>query len=434
MSKVSIAAQPGIAEAADRDWAVVAASAVGLILSLGTLLLYTFGVFAGPLTREFGWTRTQASGALAVSQYTFALCAPAWGLLIDRFGPRPVVVFSVFGMSTVVASLSLLTPNLWHYYLAFAAASFLAGAASPIGYSAVIVRKFERHLGLALGLALMGVGIGAATLPPLAQFLVTRLGWREAFAVLGALTLAVTLPAALVATRGARGPALRAAASGHAERKPLLSFIGTRAFVVMCVIFLLLGIISIGGLANLVPIMVSRGFSPAEAAQVAGMTGIATIAGRGGIGFVLDRVYAPFVVCAISLLAMASFLLIAYSTGVAPAYLAAALLGMVVGAEVDFTAFFVRRYFGRDTFGQLYGLTFGVFIVGSGTGPVLMSASFDRFGTYQAGALLFAAASAAVALLTFAMPAYAAPGSRAGGPAPTASIHAKHRGAATPET
>lgn len=411
MSKVSIMTQPGVAEATDREWAVVAASAVGLILSLGTLLLYTFGVFAGPLTREFGWTRTQASGALAVSQYTFALCAPAWGLLIDRFGPRPVVVFSVFGMSAVVASLSLLTPNLWHYYLTFAAASFLAGAASPIGYSAVIVRKFERHLGLALGLTLMGVGIGAATLPPLAQFLVVRLGWREAFAVLGALTLAITLPAALVATRGTRRPALRAAASG-ADRKPVLPFIMTRAFVVMCVIFLLLGIISIGGLANLVPIMVGRGFSLAEAAQVAAVTGIATIAGRGGIGFVLDRVYAPYVVCAISLLAMASFLLIAYSTGVALAYLAAALLGMVVGAEVDFTAFFVRRYFGRDVFGQLYGLTFGVFIVGSGTGPVLMSASFDRFGTYQVGALLFAAASVAVALLTFAMPAYAASGSR----------------------
>ena len=90
MSKASIMAQPDVAEATDRDWVVVAVSAIGLILSLGTLLLYTFGVFAGPLIREFGWTRTQASGALAVSQYTVALCAPAWGLLIDRFGPRPL--------------------------------------------------------------------------------------------------------------------------------------------------------------------------------------------------------------------------------------------------------------------------------------------------------------------------------------------------------
>lgn len=112
MSNVSVTAQPGDAEAMDREWAVVAASAVGLILSLGTLLLYTFGVFAGPLIKEFGWTRTQASFALTVSQYTFAFCAPAWGLLIDRFGPRPVIVFSVFGMSAVVASLALLTPSL----------------------------------------------------------------------------------------------------------------------------------------------------------------------------------------------------------------------------------------------------------------------------------------------------------------------------------
>ena len=77
---------------------------------------------------------------------------------------------------------------------------------------------------------------------------------------------------------------------------------------------------------------------------------------------------------------------------------------------VDFTAFVVRRYVGQDVVGRLYGVTYGLFIVGSGTGPVLMSTSFDRFGTYATGALVFAAASVGVALLTFAMPAYAAPG------------------------
>jgi len=407
MTSASAAIQSGHAEPPDREWAIVAASAIGLLLSVGTLLLYTFGVFAGPLSKEFGWGRTQVSGALAVSQYTLAFCAPFWGLMIDRFGPRPILVSSVLGLSALVASLALLTPHLWHYYLVFAAVSFLAGGASPIGYSAILVRKFERHLGLALGLALMGVGLGAAILPPLAQALVGRLGWREAYAILGALTLVVTLPAALVATRGVHRPVPQVAAM---ERRPVLPLVKTRAFILMCAIFLLLGVVSIGGLANLVPIMVSRGFSPQEAAQIAAVTGLAAIAGRGGIGFVLDRVYAPFVVCAVSLLATAAFLLVAHSTGVVPAYLAAALLGAVVGAEVDFTAFFVRRYFGKDVFGRMYGLTFGLFIVGSGTGPVLMSASFDRFGTYATGASLFAAASVGVALLTFAMPAYAAPG------------------------
>lgn len=395
--------QPGAAAVTDREWAVVAASAFGLLLSLGTLLLYTFGVFVQPLSKEFGWSRTQLSFALAISQYTFAFCSPAWGLAVDRFGPRPVLVGSVIGLSALVASLALLTPNIWHYYLVFAAVSFVAGAASPIGYSAILVQKFDRHLGLALGLSFMGVGVGAALLPPLAQALVGGLGWREAYATLGALTLVVTLPAALVATRGVQRAAPRAAG---VSKLAVLPLIRTRAFILMCTIFVLLGTLSIGALANLVPIMAGRGFTPQGAAQIAGVTGLAAIAGRGGIGWVLDRVHAPYVVCAIALIAAAAFLLIAYSSGTAPSYLIAVLLGAVVGAEVDFTAFFVRRYFGRAAFGRLYGLTFGLFIIGSGTGPVLMSALYDRFGGYQTGALMFAAASVGVALLALAMPGY----------------------------
>lgn len=397
------AAQPGAAAPTDREWVVVAASAFGLLFSLGTLLLYTFGVFVRPLSEEFGWSRTQLSVALAISQYTFAFCSPAWGVALDRLGPRPVLVTSVLGLSALVASLALLTPNIWHYYLVFAAVSFVAGAASPIGYSAILVRKFDRRLGLALGLSFMGVGLGAALLPPLAQALIGGLGWREAYATLGALTLAVTLPAALVATRGVARAAPRAAG---ADETPVLPLVRTRAFILMCTIFLLLGVLSVGALANLVPIMVGRGFTPQGAAQLAAVTGLAAICGRGGIGWVLDRFHAPYVVCAVALTAAAAFLLIAYGTGTASAYLIAVLLGAVVGAEVDFTAFFVRRYFGQAAFGRLYGLTFGLFIVGSGTGAVLMSAIYDRFGTYQTGALLFAAASAGVALLALAMPDY----------------------------
>lgn len=386
----------------DRDWGVVAAATVGLMLSQGTPLLYTFGVFARPLGAEFGWSRTELSGALAVGQFTFAVVAPFWGLLLDRFGPRAALLPSVVALSALIGSLSLLTPPIWHYYLVFAAVSLFAAGASPLGYSAILVRRFDRHLGLALGLALMGVGIGAAVLPPLAQALMVHLGWRGAYAVFGALTLVATVPAVFVATRGLPQRPRRDAA---ARAVPLMAFIRTRAFVLMCLIFLLLGVISVGALAALVPIMVARGFSPAGAAQVAGVTGLVVILGRGGIGWVLDRVHPPYVVAAVAALAVCAFLLIAYSHGTVSAYLIACLLGAVIGSEVDFTAFFIRRYFGSAAFGRLYGLAFGIFIVGTGTGPVLFSVIFDRFGSYQAGALLFAAISVVIAALSFAMPA-----------------------------
>lgn len=150
----------------DRDWTAVTASAVGLVFGVGVLLLYSFGIFVRPLAAEFGWSRTGLSGAVATSQYSLAISAPAWGWLIDRYGPRTIMLPSVVMLSALFASLSFLTPHIWHLYLVFALIPLLAGGASPLGYSAVLVRRFDRKLGQALGLALMGVGIGAAILPP----------------------------------------------------------------------------------------------------------------------------------------------------------------------------------------------------------------------------------------------------------------------------
>ncbi len=125
----------------DRDWLAVGASAVGMVLCVGTLALYSFGVFVRPLTAEFGWSRTGLFAALSFFQFGLAFCSPVWGVVLDRFGPRRVILFSLVALSLLVASLGLLTPNLWHLYLVFLGIPLLGGGASPLGYSAIMVRR-----------------------------------------------------------------------------------------------------------------------------------------------------------------------------------------------------------------------------------------------------------------------------------------------------
>ena len=387
----------------DRDWSAIAASAVGLVFSVGTLTLYSFGVFIHPLVQEFGWSRGQLSAAVAIGQYAFALSSLLWGVLLDRLGPRATILPAVVGLGFGFASLSLLTPHLWHFYLVFAIVPFLAGAASPLGYAAVLVRRFSGRLGLALGLALMGVGLGAALLPPLAQSLVTSLGWRAAYGILGAITLVLTFPAAMVATRNTHGPA---AHIGNGPRSSVFPLLGTRAFILISLCFILLGTASVGTLAHLIPMMTDRGFSPAAAARIAGITGVATLVSRSGIGWLLDRLHAPYVLGVVSLVATGSGLLLLYGRGSLSSYFAAVFLGVVAGAEVDFIAFLVRSYFGPAVFGHLYGIAFGIFIVGSGTGPLLMGYSFDRFHQYRQGLIFFVVLELAAAAVTLAMPSY----------------------------
>jgi MFS family permease len=206
ISEVSASPQVEIANPTDRDWLTVLACGVCFLLSVGTLLVYVFGVFVRPLAGQFHWTRTQVATALITGQFTVAVSSPLWGWLIDRYGPRRVILPSIVGLSLAFASISLLTPHLWHLYLLYALFTLLGGASSPLGYSAVLVRTFERRLGLALGLSLMGIGLGATLLPSLAQWFVSHYGWRFAYAAFGILTLLVTVPAGLIATRNAHLP------------------------------------------------------------------------------------------------------------------------------------------------------------------------------------------------------------------------------------
>ena len=99
-------------------------------------------------------------------------------------------------------------------------------------------------------------------------------------------------------------------------------------------------------------------------------------------------------------------MLIAFGPGTLPGYLAAELVGMVVGAEVDFLSFVVKRYVADAIYGRLYGIAFGVFMLGVGTGPLALGASFDHLGGYRPGLLFFAAIGILVAAAAFALPAY----------------------------
>ncbi len=407
MSEIAIGPgmERGTGEAArwrDRDWLAVFAAMCGQILSVGTLTIYSFGVFIHPLQAEFGWSRTQLSLAISISQYTVGLSSPVWGVITDRFGSRALLPPAVVALSALVASLGLLTAHLWHLYLVF----FLIALLGPsvVLYPAVMARLFSRHLGLALGLAVMGVGVGGTILPPVAQRLITSVGWRDAYLVLGLIALLVGIPVALVATRHVHGAVPRRIGEPGVSLWPSVR---TRTFALLCTAFVLLGIVTVGTLVHLVPLMIGRGYAPAAAARFAGLAGFAALVSRGVSGWVLDRVQAPRVLATITLIAVMALLLLSYGTA-PPAmyYLTVLMLGSVIGAEVDVAGFMVRRYFPSVVFGRLYGFLFMLFALGGGTGPIIMGSSFDHLGGYRPGLLLFAGLGIVAGLAALALPRY----------------------------
>jgi MFS family permease len=100
-------------------WRVAGAASVGVFVGFASLLVYTFGVLLKPLAEEFAWSRESVSAAFGVAAMTVAACSPPLGYLFDRVRPARIIVPCLIVFGTAFASLSLLTPHLWHLYAIF---------------------------------------------------------------------------------------------------------------------------------------------------------------------------------------------------------------------------------------------------------------------------------------------------------------------------
>ena len=217
-------------------WRVAVASGVGVFVSFASLLVYTFGVFLKPLAEEFGWSREAVSAAFGIAAMTVAVCSPPLGYLLDRISPRRVIVpcLTIFGCA--FASLSLLTPRLWHFYLVFVVLGIVGNGTAQMAYSRAVSSWFDRRRGAALALVMSGGAIGALVLPPAAAALIDSLGWRNACLALGWMVLLLGVP--IVARFVRERPVSRDAADRGADGASVREALRSRVFwIVVTVLF-----------------------------------------------------------------------------------------------------------------------------------------------------------------------------------------------------
>ena len=368
------------------------------------LLIYTFGVFVGPLEVEFGWSLAELSGALTALEFSTALAAPMYGYLIDRFGSRTIVLVSTALLALLVMSMRFMSGAVWQLYLIFAIIPFLTGGSSPVGYARLVVASFDRARGLALGLVMAGAGIGGAIMPLCAQFLIKEFGWRNSYLVLGGATMLLAVP--ICAHLFGRYPINDARSlSGSGDWNRCWEIIRSRVFLEVTLIFGLIGVVSLGLIAHFVPLIIQNGLTRDEAAGVSTIIGIAVVASRACVGFALDRVRGPTVLAVVisgSILVLGQLL---WFSSLWSYILSALLIGLTVGAEFDILAYLISRYFPTALFGKLYGLTYGVFLIGCGIGPLMVARSFEKSQNYHAAMIELAIAAVLALALCFRLPA-----------------------------
>lgn len=379
-------------------WYIIAASVIGVALSQAPIAYLSLGVFMIPLHQSFGWDRGTVSLGLSVGALTLALSMPLVGRLIDKYGARRVLLPSMAMFSLAMMSLYFLTGSLWHYLGMFALIGVLGSGSNTMTYARVLSAWFDRLRGMALGFAMSGIGLGSTLSPLIAQAIINVQGWRAAYLGLGLLVLVVGWPVQFLVMRDSpEAVGLRqdgeVATVRHrieiadASQAPVgmtrSAALRTKEFWMLMTIFFIVALTLHGLQIHLAPLLRDHGLSARAAAGAAGLTGAVTFVSRIGVGYLLDKFFAPRVGFIVFLCPLAAMALVGHADTVAMAMLSATLLGVGSGAESDLMAYLVSRYFGIKCFAEIYGFTYGALMVGTAIGPYLWGLTFDLSHSYQ---------------------------------------------------
>ena len=371
-----------------KNWPVVMASAAGVALS--TVHIYSLGVMIAPLEAEFGWSRAQISSGMLIGSLVALLLSPFIGLLVDKLGPRRIALCGATAYCIFLAMISFANVSIWSWIALWTALAIGVKGLIPLIWTAAVSSVFVRGRGFALAVTLCGTGIGATLTPMLSDYLVDAYGWRMAYVGLAAFWALLVLPLLFFFFTSAKDRLRTEPPADVPNAEILLTGLtgreGFRSPRFYKLAFAAFGIamVAVSFTVNLVPILVSTGLPRINAAEIAGIVGVASITGRLGGGYLLDRMNGNVVTAIAVLLPIVSCSLLLSMPGDATAAkLAAVFLGLSLGAELDAVAYLATRHLGMLSFGLLFGVISGLLSLATGLGPMIVNYSYDITGTYS---------------------------------------------------
>ena len=443
-----------------RFWPIVLASFVGIGLCLSPLPYYAAITIGPEFSKAFGWDRVTIQTGFVFMTAGVLIGAPLAGSLTDRFGARRVLLPAIIALGVLTACFGLMNDKPLVFYAIFYATAVLGAGTLPLTWSKAIVNNFDKSRGLALGIALTGTGVYGFLAPPFIRSVIDTADWRMAYFCVGALPLLLSFPLAyFIFKDGKEEAALARQKSEPMTIKdwliPLVMIVGFFGLIVLALkavgviwtavlmFFLLIGLIFMevhkeksdsavdlpglslaesvkgyrfwvillsflilgacvsGIIANLIFILLDKGYSPQLASSPIaglGLIGFSVIIGRLLGGIIIDHVWAPLVAFIfMGIPALGCYFLM---QDMAQGYnsIAIILVGVAAGVEFDLMAFLVSRYLGMKAYGRIYSFIYAAFGLGSGTAPAIFNAikgeatNYNTVLTYAIFGFLFGAA------------------------------------------
>ncbi len=394
--------------------------------------VHGFSALFKPIASEFGFSRAVTAVAVSIGRLGYGLESPLTGWLVDRFGPRLIIVIGMF-----IAGLGLILMNyinsLWSFYVVW---GVILGTGINIGLELpldkAITSWFVKKRGMALSVRWFFTGLAGLVLS-LVAWLISIEGWRMTCLIGGLVMWVVGLPLAWLFVRPRRpeyygllpdGATTEAELDNDVSRMidrgvnyagevrevefTLRQAMRTPAYWLLIIAQSVRTIGFAAILTHGVPFLIDMGIEPVKAAVLIGTIILTSTPSRLIGGFLADRLptgYLRFVMAGAFLLQAAGITAFLLNQTTAMIYVFLVLFWIGVGIALPLTAAVRARYFGRKAFGSIEGTSM-VFLTPFGmAAPIYAGWVYDNTGSYISAFTLFAILFGISAILvSFAYP------------------------------
>ncbi|MFH1775542.1 MAG: MFS transporter [Chloroflexota bacterium] len=389
-----------------------------LIGSLVYGIRYSYGVFFDSIQGEFALSRAGTSGIYSAYWVLCAVLSLVGGWAVDRYGPKALYLFmgAFTGLSLVLTS-RIPTDSSWQLYITYSLLLALGTGPAFAVITATTSRWFYKKRGLAMGISSAGGGVGAFVFAPFAAYLITSVGWRWSFVILGLITglliMALSLwlkrdPAEIGALPdGVKANPARTGLPGEEGRAwaaglSLPQSLKARSFWLFAVSWVFYAFCLHLVLVHLVPHAMDLGFSRDEGARFISVMGAVSIVSRLLMGLAADRMgrKAASLIC--SLAHVVGLVWLIWAQELWMLYVFAVIYGFAYGGIIGPLSSLVGDVLGVRSIGMIFGALGISWGIGAALGPWLAGRIFDTTGDYtqsfMIGAILIALATVLVSL------------------------------------
>lgn len=381
-------------------WVIVAAGAFMGCVAIGSI--FSLPVFLQPMSAATGWSRTAISLAMTLDFIAMGIASFGWGMLMDRFGPRPVLLAgsSILGLGLVLASRSATVEQ---FQLLYGILVGVGGGAIFAPLMATVTGWFDRNRSLAVSLVSAGMGVAPMTVAPIAAVLVSRYDWRFSQLLIGLAVWTLLIPAAFLVRRA---PGLTAGGGGRrADESPITvrAALTSPQFAVLALTYFLCCATHSGPLFHTVSYAISCGLTVTAAVSIYSVEGLAGLAGRIAFGLLGDRFGAKRTFVSGLLLQAAAVGCYMFVRQQFAFYSVALVFGFAYAGIMPLYAVLVRENFPLPIIGSVVGAASMASSMGMALGPLAGGLIFDTYGTYRwlyVASVLFGLGAAAI-MLTF---------------------------------